>query len=274
MKKTAYKAGFTLIELLVVIAIIALLLSVLLPSLRKAKEMAQRANCMANLKSMAAMIHLYSTSNDDKIPSSHTEGPNAWVDHAGGLAYYNVNNDPALEEEQKEAIRRGRLWAYASESIDVYRCPTSRPGQARSYSMPDCFNYDNPGLLTTSGASEAMVFRGLAMVRNSGSRMLFIDEGWATPTSWSIMYSTQQWWDVVPERHSTGTTLAFVDGHTEYWKWADERTIQFAREAAQLENPNDATFWRRAEPGNEDIFRLVTAVWGKVGWSGGSEGGR
>lgn len=272
MDRSNERRGFTLIELLIVISIIALLLSVLIPSLKRSKEAAKRITCMSNLKSLTSFIQMYATDYNGKIPSGSTEGDYAWVNHAGGLAYYNLNEDPALEEEQRDAIRSGLLWPYAGDSIEVYRCPTSRLGQARSYSIPDSFAYDNPGILSINGASESMLIKNLSTIRSSGNRMLFIDEGWATPASWSIMYTAQQWWDVVPERHASGTTLAFFDGHTEYWKWEDERTRAFSHEAEALENPNDATFWRRVEPGNSDIYKLVTAVWGHPGWSGNGGG--
>ena len=60
--------GFTLIELLVVIAIIAILVSILMPSLAKAREMARRANCMANLNSTGKALVMYSTDNNDQMP--------------------------------------------------------------------------------------------------------------------------------------------------------------------------------------------------------------
>jgi prepilin-type N-terminal cleavage/methylation domain-containing protein/prepilin-type processing-associated H-X9-DG protein len=260
------KSAFTLIELLVVAAIIAMLLAVVLPSLNRAKEAGKRILCMSNLRGLSQIMLLYTGDYDGNVPSGNTEGAYAWVNHAGGLAYYTINNDPVLEEQQREAIRRGLLWPYCGGAIDLFRCPTSRLGQARSYSMPDSFNFVDLGLLTLTGAAESMLIKNSAAVRNAGSRMLFLDEGWATPTSWSIFYSQPKWWDIVPERHASGTTLAFLDGHTEYWKWEDERTRQFSREAMALGNPNDATYWRRVEPGNEDIRKLVTAVWGKIGW--------
>lgn len=53
------RRGFTLIELLVVVAIIALLISILIPSLQSAKEQGKRAKCLANLKNIAQAIHGY-----------------------------------------------------------------------------------------------------------------------------------------------------------------------------------------------------------------------
>lgn len=59
------RKGFTLIELLVVIAIIALLLAILMPALKKAKEQGQRAVCKSNLKNYTLAIVMYTGDNDD-----------------------------------------------------------------------------------------------------------------------------------------------------------------------------------------------------------------
>ena len=60
--------GFTLIELLVVIAIIALLVSILLPALQKAKELARTTVCMTNLKSTGNAIAMYIAEYDMEAP--------------------------------------------------------------------------------------------------------------------------------------------------------------------------------------------------------------
>ena len=269
------KKGFTLIELLVVIAIIALLLAIIMPSLKRAKEAGMRIMCLSNLRGLTQVVHLYHIDHDGDFPSGHTASPSSWVDARGGLRELNPYEDPEIEEEHRIAIRRGVLWPYANDAIDLYKCPTLTLGYARSYSMPDSFAYDGdgPDIAEYAGVPqpvENMIVTNISQIKNTGGRMLFIDEGFIGSVSWSIFYNEQRWWDIVPARHGLGTDLGFVDGHAEYWKWGDERTRKFALEALELENPDHATLpeygFRRHEPGNEDIYKLVTASWGKVGW--------
>ena len=68
MKRQRNSLGFTLIELLVVIAIIALLVSILVPSLSQAREMARRVYCQNNMKSVGLGVGMYANDSVDVIP--------------------------------------------------------------------------------------------------------------------------------------------------------------------------------------------------------------
>ena len=66
--RTTKRLAFTLVELLVVIGIIALLMSILLPTLSKARESAKKVQCQSNLKQIATAIIMYADANKGCLP--------------------------------------------------------------------------------------------------------------------------------------------------------------------------------------------------------------
>jgi prepilin-type processing-associated H-X9-DG protein len=73
--------------------------------------------------------------------------------------------------------------------------------------------------------------------------------------SWGIYYTSPQFADSPPTRnHSKGTPLSFADGHSEYWKWRDKRSLEH--------------YWGdpTSQVGNEDLYRLQRGVWGGLGY--------
>jgi len=95
LKKTASPAekaprpfnAFTLIELLVVIAIIAILAAMLLPALSKAKQKAQQASCVNNLKQLGLALAMYDGDSNDRLPP----GNPAWGLNFGQYGGYNTS---------------------------------------------------------------------------------------------------------------------------------------------------------------------------------------
>ncbi len=253
-----YRSAFTLVELLVVVAVIALLVSILLPALGQARESAKQVVCLNNLRSLTLCWMVYSEDHNGEVPLGATSGSSGWVNHSG-LTYDD-------REDQLKAVKRGTMWEYCGENEDIFACPTCVNDYARTYSMPDSYLNPDSGVITTAGATRDMVVVKIEQLQNVDRRMVFLDEGIIGHTTWSIFYFQSRWWDVVPIHHDDGTTLSFGDGHCESWRWVDDRTIEFGRAASALDNPNDASYWRERQEGNEDIERLVKAIWGRVGW--------
>ena len=71
-------SGFTLVELLVVVSIIALLISILLPSLQKARDGAKRTMCQANLRSLGLGFHIYADAYNGIFPASYSLYEASW----------------------------------------------------------------------------------------------------------------------------------------------------------------------------------------------------
>ena len=94
------KKGFTLVELLVVIGIIALLISILLPALSKARRAAEEIKCMSNLRQMCTAMVIYSEGHKGAFPYKGGDGtttfPLTAIEDNNKVRHYSGWDDPSL----------------------------------------------------------------------------------------------------------------------------------------------------------------------------------
>ena len=273
--------GFTLIELLVVIAIIAILMAILMPTLKRAKEQGRRAVCLSNLKQLALAWIMYADENDDKIVNGEAynngdglapipgsgmhKGEQWWTGDDCASGY--MQGEQLAQDVQIRAIKAGALFPYCKNE-KLYRCPTGVRGEMRTYSIGDSMN----GLYrdgTHYGDVGARVGRTVLWVKKRTEisvpgpsyRIVFLDEGRVTPDSYATHYNNGQWWDPPHVRHGDGTNVSFADGHSDYWKWNATETIRIGKMANPLHQFRPTT-----DVGREDLEKMQKAIWGRLGY--------
>jgi prepilin-type N-terminal cleavage/methylation domain-containing protein/prepilin-type processing-associated H-X9-DG protein len=240
------KKAFTLIELLVVIAIIALLLSILMPSLRKIKETAKNLICSTRLRQIVLAWRMYSSDNDGKLcgpGTRYTTSPGftnadnriedwAWAPwEVGGdvaVSYPYAAGRPT-QEEREEGIKNGALWPYL-ESLKVFHC-LSENGEGdhyRSYSMVDCVGALDEAMWWTP--NEYIRYKKQNEVIIPSERIVFLEENdWRgfNMGSFVIDAIVIRWQDPLTVWHSGSSSFGFADGHTEFRNWSSETVEWF-----------------------------------------------
>ncbi len=125
--------GFTLIELLVVIAIISLLVSILLPSLNRARELAKRAMCGTNLNGQGKALALYMAEFEDKFPavdSIDTIDNGTANSTLGGTATVSDTADVQALDNNVIDASLNLLVENGSASYKLFLCPSTQTTKA------------------------------------------------------------------------------------------------------------------------------------------------
>jgi prepilin-type N-terminal cleavage/methylation domain-containing protein/prepilin-type processing-associated H-X9-DG protein len=147
VKSGTQKRGFTLIELLVVIAIIAILASLLLPSIAQSKAVALSTQCKGNLKQLALALSMYVDENRSSYPEPFHDGLNVdygWQPWQGKLASELSSPNQAFDQ-------------------GVFRCASYRPDHPDWFHPNYGYNYfGSPRITTTAQTNEPSALGGVS----------------------------------------------------------------------------------------------------------------
>ena len=286
------KKGFTLIELLVVIAIIALLLSIILPSLSKVKDVAAMKLCGNNARQIMMASMAYAADNDDEVPRSTTnyrnEGTTPLIDKNNDSWVCLPVRNPALTpattddfidprngatlEQRLAGIRHGTMFPYL-ENTDVYHCPKDdrqrKYGQGfRTYSLSQ-MAFD--GTKQQSALAKwGPVAKRVSDVSSPGSRMAVVEQ--ADPRgqfNWGgFVYASYGklggigWEEPLANWHKGGFMYACFDGHVEQYQIIERATNVYIEECR--ERYNDWFYYSQSKAAaitpasaNRDIYNLT-----------------
>jgi len=236
--------AFTLIELLVVIAIIALLMAILMPSLRLAKDQAQRVHCVSNTKTLAFAWFMYKDENDGRIVGGSSF---EIKDEITGkpIPPWVRGQTAGNWEQQKRDIREGALYPYTGKSEEIYRCPGDRRKESSSGTQTAFRTFSIAGGANGERWGTYDPIKLYTDLKNPAIRYIFVEEmdtRGANLGSWQMhpRRTGSTWVDPVAMWHNKKSTLGFADGRAEMHEWRDQGFIDWNLRA--MDSPGSFQF--------------------------------
>jgi prepilin-type N-terminal cleavage/methylation domain-containing protein/prepilin-type processing-associated H-X9-DG protein len=241
-RRSRRATGFTLIEVLVVVAIIALLISILLPSLKRAREQARTAVCSANLRTVGQALALYTAQSQEWMPWNGPDprqeigpyrGTNTWE-----ILYKSIRKSTPsrFSDVKRFPLITTITGGYVPMEIEWYLCPSDKyyhfsgateitlldgSTQTAQFVLSYCTNYSVfsvPG--KDKDGNDALIPRKV-VIKRPADFVVVMEEG-------DDMRNGAQRWELedrnIPTvgqdpqreyeiRHLSGCNIAWLDGH-------------------------------------------------------------
>ncbi len=235
--------AFSLPELLVSLSVIALLASLLLPAIGRARAQARSTGCLNNLHQLQLTWLIYAHDNDDSIPPNiaRKQGLNMVNARVGERVPWVLGNTKL--DGSSSNLEAGVFGKYL-KNTQVYRCPADRSGlqdepatpRTRSYSSHEFLNCDAISNTPLDSVTDSeWNIRKVSRLPDPGQTWVYIDEHEASiddgifviSSPWSADKDIDpDFWSSFPaDRHNNGINLTFADGHCEHHRWLGHRQI-------------------------------------------------
>lgn len=234
------RTGFTLVELLVVIGIIALLISILMPALSKAREQANSIKCLSNQRNLGQALVMFTQEHGGFLPK-------AWFND--GPIFSGLNGGQLVWPYRAPQFGVDfLLLRYLGNNKEVYRCPSDDPDIVRGNAADDRPDSDKIPASYRMNISNQHVFGGrpdapvdrpcyatkFTKLRHGSKAILFFDGEnsvglWHHVATWEVdprgRVGKDEKHNVGWNRHRGRANYTFADGHAESLLWED--TWQF-----------------------------------------------
>lgn len=193
---------FTLIELLIVIAIIAILASLLLPALNKARARGRDVSCSGNLRQIALALQSYSNDNHGFVMET--------IDYSRNYRKWQTALMPYLYSGVNFSASNGDAYVVDDIPRPIFRCP-AQPQEPTYASLRSNYGVNKYVFAQTSGGCNQQIWR----IRAPSRRMLVMDRQ-TTPSETTNDTGISNCSQLGPRHgNNSGPNISFADGHLE-----------------------------------------------------------